>query len=82
MHAAQLIDPSNNISLRNSIYEALKRLRNENPSHVNFSFLNLNSVRYEFEDLKFFCINKVDILLLGFISRCTAFIEGYNKYFS
>ena len=81
MHAAQLIDPSSNISLRNSIYEALKRLCNENPSHVN-SFFNLNSVRYEFEDLKFFCMNKVDILLLGFISRCTVFIEGYNKHFS
>ena len=65
MHAAQLIGPSSNISSCNSIYEALKCLLNENPSHVIFPFLNINSIRYEFEDLKFFCINNVDILLLG-----------------
>ena len=49
MHAAQLIEPSSNISLRKSTFEALKRLRNENLLNVNFSSLNINFTRYEFE---------------------------------
>ena len=65
MHAAQLIETSSNISLRKYAYEALKRVRNENPSNVIFSFLNINSIRYKFENLKFFCMNNVDILLIG-----------------
>ena len=65
MHAAQLIETSSNISLRGSNYETLKRLRNENTSNVFFSFLNINSIRFKFEDLKFFYMNNVDILLIG-----------------
>ena len=53
MHAAQLTETSSNISLRKSTYETLKRLRSENPSNVIFSLLNINSIRYKFEDLKF-----------------------------
>ena len=57
----------------------------ENPSNVIFSFLNLNSICYEFEDLKFFRINNVDILLTGETKLDSSFpdaqffIEGYNK---
>ena len=65
MQAAQLIEPSSNISLRKSTFEALKRLCNENPLNVIFSSLNINFTRYEFEDHKFFCMNNVDILLIG-----------------
>ena len=65
MHAAQLIESSSNISLRKYAYKALKRVHNENPSNVIFSFLNINSIRYKFENLKFFCMNNVDILLIG-----------------
>ena len=56
---------SSNISLRKSTYEALKRFRNENHLNVTFSFLNINSIRYKFEDLKFFRMNNMDILLIG-----------------
>ena len=49
-HVAQLIENSSNISLRKSTCEALKRLRNENPSKAIFSFRNTNSIRYKFED--------------------------------
>ena len=72
MHAAQLIDSSGNISLRKSTYEVLKRFRNENPFTRHF---------YS----KFFCMNSVDILLLGetkldyLYFRCTVFIESCNK---
>ena len=85
MHAAQLIEISSNISLRKSTYETLKRLCNENPSNVIFSFLNINSFRYKFEDLKFFCMNNVNILLIGGTKLDSSFpdaqffIEGYNK---
>ena len=85
MHAAQLNETSSNISLRKSTYETLKRLCNENPSNVIFSFLNMNSICYNFEELKFFCINNVDILLLGetkldsLFPDAQFFIEGYNK---
>ena len=51
-----------NISLRNFIYDVLKRLRNENPSNTILSFLNVNSICYKFEDLKFFCMDNVEIL--------------------
>ena len=65
MHAAQLTETSSKISLCKPTYETLKCLLNENPSNVIFSFLNINSIRYKFEDHKFFCINNVDILLTG-----------------
>ena len=65
MHVAQPLETSSNISLRKYTYEALKRVRNKNPSNVIFSFLNINSIRYKFENLKFFCMNNVDILLIG-----------------
>ena len=57
----------------------------ENPSNVIFSFLNINSICYEFEDLKFFRMNNVDILLIGETKLDSSFpdaqffIEGYNK---
>ena len=85
MHAVQLIETSSNISLRKSNYEILKRLRNENPSNVIFSFLNINSIPYKFEGLKFFYMNSVDILLIGETKLDSSFpdaqffIEGYNK---
>ena len=53
MHAAQLIETSGNISLQKSTYETLERFRNENPSNVILSFLNINSLCYKFEDLNF-----------------------------
>ena len=85
MHAAQLIETSGNISLQKSTYETLERFRNENPSNVILSFLNINSLCYKFEDLKFFCINNVDILLIGetkidsSFPDAQLFIEGHNK---
>ena len=87
MHAAQLIETSSNISLRKPTYETLKHLHNENPSNDIFSFLNINSARYNLEDLKFFCMNNVDILLIGETKLDSSFpdaqffIEGYNKPF-
>ena len=44
IYAAQLTETSGNISLRKSIYEAIKCLGNENPSNV-FSYSNINSIR-------------------------------------
>ena len=85
MHAAQLIETSSSISLQKSTYETLRRLRNKKPSNVIFSFLNINSIRYKFENLKFFCMNNVDILLIGETKLDSSFpdaqffIEGYNK---
>ena len=63
MHAGQLIETSSNISLEKSTCETLKRLRNENPSNIIFSFLNISSICYKFGefDYKFFCMNNVDI---------------------
>ena len=65
VHAAQFIKTSSNVSLRKSTYETLKSLRNENPSNVIFSLLNIHFTRCKFEDLKYFFINNVDILLIG-----------------
>ena len=65
MHGAQLIETSSNIFLRKSTYETLKCLRNQNPSNAIISFLNINSIRYKFEDIKFFCMYNADILLIG-----------------
>ena len=85
MHAGQLIETSSTISLQKSTYETLRRLRNEKPSNVIFSFLNINSILYKFENLKFFCMNNVDILLIGETKLDSSFpdaqffIEGYNK---
>ena len=71
-----------------SIYEALKRLSNENTLNVIFYFTNINSIRYKFEDLKFFYMNNVDISLIGETKLDSSlpdayfFIEGYyNKSF-
>ena len=52
-------------SLRNFLYEALKRFCNENPSNTILFFLNINSICYKFEDLKFFCMDIMDILFRG-----------------
>ena len=85
MHAAQFIETTTNISLRKSTFETLKRLRYENPSNVIFSFLNINSIRYKFEDLKFSCMDNMGILLVGETKIYSSFpdaqffIEGYNK---
>ena len=85
MHAAQFVETSSNVSLRKSTYETLKCLHNENSSIVIFSFLNINSIRYKFQDLKFFCINNVDILLIGETKLDSSFpdaqyfIADYNK---
>ena len=85
MHAAQLFETSSNISLRKPTYETLKRLRDKNPSNVIIAFLNINSIHYKFEDLKFFCTNNVDILLIGETRLDSSFpdtqflIEGCNK---
>ena len=85
MHAAQFIETTTNISLRKSTFEMLKRLRYENPSNVIFSFLNINSIRYKFEDLKFSCMDNMGILLIGETKIYSSFpdaqffIEGYNK---
>ena len=85
MHAAQFIETATNISLRKFTYETLKPLRYENPSNVVFSFLNINSIRYKFENLKFSCMDNMDILLIGETKIYSSFpdaqffIEGYNK---
>ena len=50
-----------------------------------FSFLDINSIGHKFEDLKFFCMNNVKILLIGETKLHSSFpdaqffIEGYNK---
>ena len=50
-----------------------------------FLFLKINSILYKFEDLKFFCINNGDILLIdetkidSSFTDAQFFIEGYNK---
>ena len=50
-----------------------------------FLFLKINSILYKFEDLKFFCINNGDILLIdetkvdSSFPDAQFFIEGYNK---
>ena len=78
MHAAQFVETSSNVSLRKSTYETLKRLHNENSSIVIFLFLNINSIL-------FFCINNVDILLIGETKLDSSFpdaqyfIADYNK---
>ena len=85
MHGAQLIETSSNIFLRKSTYETLKRLRNENSSNVIISFLNINFIRYKFEEIKFFCMYNADNLLIGETKLDSSFpdaqffIEVYNK---
>ena len=85
MHAAQFNETSSKISLGKSTYEKLKSLRDENSSNVIFAFLNISSIRYKYEGLKFFCINNVDILLIGETKLDSSFpdaqnfVEGYNK---
>ena len=45
----------------------------------------MNSTRYKSDDLKFFCMNNVDILLIGetkldsYFPDAQSFIEGYSK---
>ena len=84
MHAAQLIEISNNISLGKSTYEALKHLPNENYSNITFTLLNINSICYKSET-EFFCINNMDILFIdetkldSLFPDTQFFIEGYSK---
>ena len=45
----------------NNIDQVLKALRNDNPSNLNFCYLNINSVRNKFTDLKTIINGNVDI---------------------
>ena len=68
----------------NNIDQALKVLRNDNPSNLNFCYRNINSVRNKFTDLKTIINGNVDIVSkaetkLDGSFPCAQFIlDGYH----
>ena len=49
----------------NDISQILNTLRNENPSNINFCYLNINSVRNKFSDLQEVINGNVDIISIA-----------------
>ena len=76
MYAAQFVETSSNTSLRKSTYETLIRIRNEIPSNVIFCFLNINFIRFKFENHTFFFMNNVDISLTGETKLNPSFLDA------
>ena len=67
-----------------NIDQVLKVLRNDNPSNLNFCYLNINSVRNKFADLKTIINGNVDIVSIAETKLdgsfpCPQFIlDGYH----
>lgn len=80
MHVAQPIETSRNIPLRKSSYKALKQINNENPLNITFSFLDINSIRYKNNDLKFLYTDNAEILLIGEVKKDPPFPDTHFSY--
>lgn len=80
MHVAQPIETSRNIPLRKSSYKALKQINNENPLNITFSFLDINSIRYKNNDLKFLYTDNAEILLIGEVKIDPLFPDAHFSY--
>ena len=67
--------------------DGLKSLRIHNHSNITFSYLNINSIRKKFDDLKLLINEKVDILCIAKTKIDESFptaqfhLSGYHKHY-
>ena len=54
-----------NLSLSKDIDQILFDLKTNNPSNLNFAYLDINSVRYKFENFKEIINSNVDIFTIA-----------------
>ena len=54
-----------NLSLSKDIDQILFDLKTNNPSNLNFGYLDINSVRYKFENFKEIINSNVDIFTIA-----------------
>ena len=54
-----------NLSLSKNIDQILFDLKTNNPSNLNFAYLDINSVRYKFENFKEIINSNVDIFTIA-----------------
>ena len=62
-HEADITD--SNLFDNNETDQVLKVLKNDNPSNLNFCYLNINSVRNKFTDLQTIINGNVDIVSIA-----------------
>ena len=83
-HTHEVDITNSNLFENNETDQVLKVLRNDNPSNLNFCYLNINSVRNKFTDLQTIINGNVDIVSIAETKLDASFpsaqftLEGYH----